>query len=94
MSDYADLIQSLRCCATNKCESCPYEKKYSYRCATPLVMDAAAAIEGLVESVHIRDKHLDELNQYIWKLEAEVERLQVDLDAAYALMEAQDGSSL
>lgn len=47
MSDYTDLIQSLRCCATNKCESCPYEKKYSYRCATPLVMDAAAAIEAL-----------------------------------------------
>ena len=38
--------------------------------------DAAAAIEGLVESVHIRDKHLDELNHYIWKLEAEVKRLE------------------
>ena len=51
MSDYTDLIQSLRCCATNKCESCPYEKKYSYRCATPLVMDAAAAIEALQAEV-------------------------------------------
>ena len=51
MSDYTDLIQSLRCCATNKCESCPYEKKYSYRCATPLVMDAADAIEALQDEV-------------------------------------------
>lgn len=40
-----------------------------------IVKDAAAAIEELIESVHIRDKHLDELNHYIWKLEAEVKQL-------------------
>lgn len=32
--------------------------------------DAAAAIEELIESVHIRDKIWDELNHYLWKLEA------------------------
>lgn len=47
--------------------------------------DAAAAIEGLVKSVHIRDKHLDELNQYIWKLEAEVKRLEPKRGEMYFL---------
>lgn len=62
MSDYKELVEELR--------SKHIEDRYKR-----LTLDTAAAIEGLVESVHIRDKQLDELNHYIWKLEAEVKRL-------------------
>ena len=78
MSDYNELVKALRWCDAgweHDCEYCPLHLDHNLKCMEKLLSDAAAAIEGLVESVHIRDKHLDELNQYIWKLEAEVNRL-------------------
>ena len=67
MTDYTERVKALRSASA---VSTSWEK---------LMLDAAAAIEGLVESVHIRDKHLDELNHYIWKLEAEVGKLKDEL---------------
>ena len=74
MTDYTELVNELRYCKNDAyCSICSrYEQS---RCFETLHNDAAAAIEGLVESVHIRDKHLDELNHHIWKLEAEVAEL-------------------
>lgn len=74
--NYEELVKALRHCADGSrmdCADCEYEPYYD--CTARLIKDAAAAIEELIESVHIRDKISDELNQYIWKLEADVKRL-------------------
>ena len=47
---------------------------YREKTVTQLLVEERAAWEGrckgLIESVHIRDKHIDELNHYIWELES------------------------
>lgn len=62
MSDYNELVKALR------------ETPDDWYDAD-LHRDAAAAIEELIESVHIRDKISDELTRYICKLEAQGKRL-------------------
>ena len=77
MTDYTKLVKELRGCKyIDYCKDCPRMAANGYVEICNIKDDAAAAIEGLIESVHIRDKHLDELNQYIWKLEAEVKQLE------------------
>lgn len=74
---YEKLVKALRC-KRDDCEGCDLaflDKDEGWMCRYAAKDDdAAAAIEELIESVHIRDKTLDELNHYIWKLEAEVKR--------------------
>ena len=89
MSDYTELVKTLRerqgllCYGEGACpKNC--ELLMNHGCYTKLHMDAAAAIEDLIESVHIRDKHLDELNHYIWKLEAANKELSEELLEAQA----------
>lgn len=76
MSEYEEVIRALhRCAGQMDCFSCPVDGKIDacpwmkqhHKC---LFTFAAEAIHDLIKSVHIRDKHLDELNQYIQKLEA------------------------
>ncbi len=76
MSEYEDTVRALHavavhmdcfyCPADGKIDCCPWMQKY-HKC---LFTFAAEAIHDLIKSVHIRDKHLDELNHYIQKLEA------------------------
>ena len=61
MTDYTKLVKALR-------EYSGCRKGEIAR----ITSDAAAAIEDLIESVHIRDKISDELNHYIWELEAKL----------------------
>lgn len=82
MTDYSELVKALRHCngpSFLTCRECQYSNDM-LTCIYKMLRDAAAAIEELIESVHIRDKISDELNQYIWKLEAEVKRLQKEID--------------
>ncbi len=88
MTDYTELVRKMRTClGDKKCfeKECRYWSELGCMDGN-ICCDAAAAIEELIESVHIRDKHLDELNHYIWKLEAEVKQLK---DANDELREAQ-----
>lgn len=82
MTDYTELVRKMRTCiGDKKCfeKECRYWSELGCMDGN-ICCDAAAAIEDLIESVHIRDKISDELNHYIWKLEAEVKRLKEVID--------------
>ena len=62
-----------------------YDNRWGQKAA-----DAADAIEALQKTLKAVQKN-SEINFRMWEeAQAEVERLQVDVEAAYALMEAQD----
>lgn len=86
-----DVLEGLKHCKNNSietCHRCPYCGVFN--CNNKLKEDAASIIMQLQEKLKAVQKN-SEINFKMWKeAQAEVERLQVDLEAAYALMEGQE----
>ena len=91
MQDYSKLIQALRC-KRDDCEGCDlafFDKDEGWMCQYAAKDDdAAAAIEELQAEVESMDesckKQLVAMASHVADLQAEVERLKADVDAAYA----------
>ncbi len=87
-SNYEQLVKALRVTATFEYTGKQLSKR---ECALEnLAMDAADAIEALQADLDQWEAAVKGQEDGIKVLQAEVERLQVDLEAAYALMEVQD----
>ena len=90
-SRYEQLVKALRECASDDPDciyNCPY---YNHDvCADDLKSDAADAIEALQADLDQWKAAVKGQEDGIKVLQAEVERLQVDLDAAWALREVQE----
>ena len=88
-----DVVKGLKICATcgslyDICPKCPYCG--GFNCNNRLKEDAAYLIMELQKTLKAVQKN-SEINFKMWEeAQAEVERLQVDLEAAYALMEVQE----
>ena len=101
---HEELIKALRCCKIDiPCKECPRYGRTGNLCLSDLHDDAAAAIEALQADMKTYGKTAfdegyamglakgEEIADKRWQ--AEVERLQADVDAAYALMEVQDADT-
>lgn len=102
-SSYEQRVKALRLCQFGECGcgKCYYKELKGdwctednhpefFDCDDKLKLDAADAIEELQKTLKAVQKN-SEINFKMWKeAQAEVERLQVDLEAAYALMEGQE----
>ena len=91
MTDYTELVKALRC-KRDDCEGCDlafFDKDEGWMCQYAAKDDdAAAAIEELQAEVESMDesckKQLVAMASHVADLQAEVERLKADVDAAYA----------
>lgn len=94
MSKYEQLVKALRHCSHDglvKCNEYKYGgKEWPVGCEEELMCDAADAIEALRAELDQWKAAVKGQEDGIKVLQAEVERLQVDVDAAYALMEVQE----
>lgn len=94
MADYKKLVEALRCCAgaNTKPTKCPdYDDSWcDGKCLDKHLITAADAIEALQAELDQWKAAVKGQEDGIKVLQAEVERLQVDVEAAYALMEVQE----
>lgn len=84
MTNYSELVKALRYCSDNEpkngdCFDCPYDGEV---CHT-MLSAAAYAIEDMAKHITEMHERVTVLQIDRGELEAEVERLKADVDAAY-----------
>ena len=87
-SNYEQLIKALRCCISKNppetCVGCTYSKCNNECAVRRMILDAAAAIEALQAEADQWKAAVKGQEDGIKVLQAEVERLKAEVDAAYA----------
>ena len=88
MTDYTKLVKALRCCISKNppetCVGCTYSKCNNECAVRRMILDAAAAIEALQAEADQWKAAVKGQEDGIKVLQAEVERLKAEVDAAYA----------
>ena len=88
MDNYEQLVKALRCCISKNppetCVGCTYSKCNNECAVRRMILDAAAAIEALQAEADQWKAAVKGQEDGIKVLQAEVERLKAEVDAAYA----------